>query len=104
MSRPKGSKNKPKDIVSMPEAQLKPSLYQLKVLINNEVYESLGDDLYELLSDITPPAFIKTKTAIIVTRNNKTVRKDLKVINARRMFGNNRIREFIISNLIKSLG
>ena len=103
MARPKGSKNKKNSEIVVEEKKSEP-IFHVKILVNNEPYEATGDDLKEIVSGFTPPDMIKNETNVIVTKNKKTIQRDLKVYEARRLFNNDTVMILFVDNLLKQLG
>ena len=60
--------------------------FSVEIISSGVVYKADGNDLYVLLRDFPMPALVKTETNIAVTKNGRTVQKDLKVADARRCF------------------
>ncbi len=78
-------------------------IFELTVLCMGETHHSVGDDLTALLKNFTPPPLFKTATNIIVRKAGKTVQRDLKVYDARRLFNNKTSLELFINNLTRQL-
>lgn len=60
--------------------------FHIIVVSSGESYEAEGNDLYQLLRDFPMPALVNTETNIVVTKDGKTIQRDLKVAEARRCF------------------
>ena len=60
--------------------------YKVEIVSSGVEHKAEGNDLYTLLREFPMPALVKTETNITVTKNGKTVQKDLKVVDARRCF------------------
>lgn len=80
--------------------------YKLEIRVNGKLLKAEGDDLYKMLSEIDFPPFIKSETNIIVSSKTKTIQKDLKVFQARRIFTgyDNTSMQLLCINLTKQLG
>lgn len=79
-------------------------IFYLKIIANNEVYETTGDNLKDLMVSFTPPVLLKNETNIIAVKNKKTVQRDLKVYDARRLFNNKTNMILFTDNLLAQLG
>ena len=84
--------------------KIKEPIYFLRIVANNKVYEATGDDLLELVNDFELPKILKTKTSIIVTKDNKTAQRDLIINDTRRLFNNKTKMLLFINNLTSQLG
>jgi hypothetical protein len=60
--------------------------YQVEIESSGVLHKAEGNDPYELLRAFPMPALVKTETNIKVTKEGKTVQRDLKVADARRCF------------------
>lgn len=60
--------------------------YKLEIRVNDKVFKATGDDLSVMLAEINFPDFIKSETNIIASNKTKTLQRDLKVFQARRVF------------------
>lgn len=95
----------PKKVKAPKEAvDKKEPVYQLTIIVNSDVYDVEGDDLIELINTFTPPALIKNETNVIARKGTKTVQRDLKTFDARRVFGNKTSLELFVNNLVDQLG
>jgi hypothetical protein len=60
--------------------------FRVSIVSSGESYEADGDNLYQLLRAFPMPALVNTETNIVVTKNGKTIQRDLRVADARRCF------------------
>lgn len=73
--------------IKVPKAKKKEVFdFSVEIESSGVTYKAEGNDLYQLLRDFPAPALLNTETNIRVTKDGKTVRRDLKVADARRCF------------------
>lgn len=82
-------------------------IYKVLLTMNNEKSEYFGNDLREMIGKFTPPDIIKSETSITAIKGDKTITKDMRVYDAKRLFGkytNKTALTLFIDNLIEQLG
>jgi len=76
-----------KEASASPKATKKETFdFAVEIESSGVSYKAEGNVLYDLLRAFPTPALLNTETNIKVTKNGKTVQKDLKVAVARRCF------------------
>ena len=84
------------------KVETKTPIYKLVIYFNGNVCNAEGDELLPLLQSFKLP-FIKTETNVLVIKDKKTVQRDLKVVEANRLWGNKVKLELFANNLTRQL-
>jgi hypothetical protein len=75
-----------KKVTDSPKVKEKKFNYHIEIESSGVVYKADGNDIYKLLKEFPRPGLFKSETNIKVTKDGKTIQKDLKVFDARRVF------------------
>lgn len=87
MSRPKGSRNKPKQVEQKNEPVAN-SLVTLTLLLNGKEYKAQGETTLEALRKLKPE-FYKTRGTIVAEKDGRKVQRFLFIPQMRKLFGMN---------------
>ncbi len=91
--------------VGKPKKVKKVALYSVEVSVNGKTSKFETDSVLEALKSFVAPDAIKTETLIRVTKDGKTLEKEVSVSDARRAFGGSNVSlELLAINLVKLLG
>ncbi len=83
----------------MPTATATKPTYSLTVLMNGEKINKRTQDLDATLASLKP-VWLHTEVYVIVKKGKQTVERRLTLVNAKRVFNNDVVRQVFINNLL----